>query len=224
MRLGIYGRKVGMTQIFDDNGGTVPITVIDTTGCVVTQVKTKASEGYNAIQVGFGKRKPQNVGKAAAGHFKKAGVEAKARVKEIRFEETTDLSQVKTGQVLTPSMFTKGDRVDVSGITKGYGFTGVMKRYGWSGKDATHGTSKYFRHGGSNGTNTFPGRVLKNHGMPGQWGNRLRTAQNLEVVDVRPEQNLILLRGAVPGPKQGMLLIRSTKKKKAPEGRTMVQA
>ena len=221
MRLGIVGKKVGMTQIFNEAGATVPVTVVDTTGCHITQVKTKDSDGYCALQLGYGSRKPQNVSKSAAGHFKKANVQARATVQEIRFDDDADLSQVKAGQTLSAGMFAKGDRVDIVGTTKGKGFTGVMKRYGWSGKDATHGTSKYFRHGGSNGTNTFPGRVLKLHGMPGQEGNAQRTTVNLEIVDVRPEDNLILVKGAVPGPAGSTVVIRSSKRRKLPEGRTM---
>lgn len=220
MRLGIYGRKVGMTQIFDENGGIVPVTVIDTSNCYVTQVKSKENDGYAAVQVGFGKRKPQNVNKSATGHFKKASVAGTARVRELRFKDDADLTQFKAGQTLSPTMFAKGDRVDVTGLTKGKGFQGVMKRLGFKGKDATHGTSKYFRHGGSNGTNTCPGKVLKNKGMPGQTGNWSRTISNLEVFDVRDKENLLLLRGAVPGAREGLLLIRSTKRAKAPEGRT----
>lgn len=219
MRLGIYGRKVGMTQIFDENGGVVPVTVVDTSNCYVTQVKSKESDGYAALQMGFGKRKPQNVKKAQTGHLKKASVAPCMGVREVRFEDRADLSQFKPGQELSPTMFSKGDRVDVTGVTKGKGFGGVMKRLGFHGKHATHGTSKYFRHGGSNGTNTCPGRVLKNKGMPGQTGNWSRTIPNIEIFDVRDKENLLLLRGAVPGAKQGLLLIRSTKRAKSPEGR-----
>lgn len=220
MRLGIIGRKVGMTQIFNEAGHTVPISVIDTSGCHITQIKTKETDGYLALQLGVGSRKPQNVDKARVGHFKKAGVQARARLQEVRFEGEADLSQLKAGQALSPAMFVKGDIVDVSGVSKGHGFSGVMKKFNWAGKHATHGTSKYFRHGGSNGTNTFPGRVLKNKGMPGQHGNTNRTVQNLEIVEVRPEENLILVKGAIPGAKNGLIMVRSAKRVKAPEGRT----
>lgn len=221
MRLGIYGRKVGMTQIFDENGAIVPITVIDTSDCQITQVKTKATDGYNALQVGYGKRKPQNLTKAQAGHFKKASAGNKAKVGEIRFDPETDLTQLRAGQALTPGMFVKGDRVDVIGTSRGRGFAGVFKRFNFHGKDATHGTSKYFRHGGSNGSNTFPGRVLKNKGMPGHSGDSRTTISNIEIVDVRPEENLLLLRGNVPGARNGTVLIRSSKRAKVPEGRTL---
>jgi large subunit ribosomal protein L3 len=213
-----------MTQIFDENGGIVPVTVVDTSDCFITQIKTKANDGYNAIQVGFGSRKPQNVSKSQTGHFKKASVAPRLRVKEIRLTDSDDLTQLKAGVALSPAMFVKGDRVDVTGVTKGKGFQGVMKRLGFSGKDATHGTSKYFRHGGSNGTNTCPGRVLKNKGMPGQTGDWNRTIAGIEVFDVREKENLLLLRGAVPGSRSGFVMIRSTKRAKAPAGRSWTGA
>lgn len=224
MRFGIYGRKVGMTQIFDEAGMCIPVTVIETSGCAVAQVKTKDKEGYNALQVGFGARKLQNVNKAKVGHYKKAGVQAKAKLKEMRFDDDADMSQFKAGTILSPGMFAKGDLLDVVGTSKGHGFTGVMKRLGFHGKHATHGTSKYFRHGGSNGSNTFPGRVLKNKGMPGHHGDTRTTVSNLKVIDVRVDENLILLKGAVPGPKDGYVLLRATKRKKAPQGRSLAAA
>ncbi len=225
MRLGILGKKVGMTQIFNEAGASIPVTVVDTAGCHITQVKTRSTDGYDALQMGIGSRKPQNVNKAGQGHFKKAGVAARASTQEVRFkgEKEVDLTQLKAGQALNPAMFAKGDKVDVIGISKGHGFTGVMKRLGYKGKHATHGTSKYFRHGGSNGSNTFPGRVLKNKGMPGHDGAVPRTTTNLLVVDVLPAENLILLKGAIPGPKQGVVVIRSSKRTKNPEGRTLTQ-
>jgi large subunit ribosomal protein L3 len=215
MRLGILGRKVGMTQIFDETGGTVPVTVVDTTDCYITQVKTKETDGYAAVQVAFGDRKPQNVNKAKTGHFKKATVPARAMMKEIRVTPADDLSQLKAGQKLSGLMFAKGDRVDVIGVTKGKGFQGVMKRHGYHGADATHGVHEYFRHAGSAGTNTFPGRILKNKGMPGHMGDVQRTIKNIEVVQIHEKENLLLLRGALPGAKSGVLLIRLTKKAKS---------
>lgn len=220
-RLGIFAKKIGMTQIFE-NGLAVPVSVLDTTGCEITQVKTKDNDGYNALQIGIGDRKPQNLRRSMSGHLKKAGVKPKALVREIRLDATDDMAAFKPGQTLKPTMLQKGDRVDVTGLTRGKGFTGVMKRLGYAGKDATHGTSKYFRHGGSSGTNTFPGKVLKNKGMPGQCGNSYRTTQNIEVVDVRADDNLILLKGSVPGPTTGLLVIRSSIKHKVPEARAWV--
>ncbi len=212
MKLGIVGKKVGMTTIFNEAGLTVPITVVDTSDCYVTQVKTKETDGYAALQVAYGFRKPQNVDKARLGHYKKANVPARLRSKEIRVELTDDLSQFKAGQKLSASMFAKGDIVDVIGTTKGKGFAGVMKRYHWHGADATHGVSKYFRHGGSNGANTFPGRVLKSKGMPGQLGNSPRTIQKLTIVEVRPDENLIFIKGGIPGPDGGYVTIRPASK------------
>ena len=224
MRLGIVGKKVGMTQVFDENGLVVPITVIDTTNCFVTQVKTKSTDGYTALQVGFGDRKPQNVTKAKIGHYKRAGVQARALSKELRLKDTDDVTQIKAGQTLSVGMFAKGDQVDVVGTTKGRGFAGVIKRWGFHGCDASHGGHKYFRHGGSNGTNTFPGKVLKNKGMPGHYGDAQRTINNLKVVDVKPEQNLLFLKGAVPGAKNGLIIIRSSNRfYKKLEGRTLTK-
>lgn len=208
MKLGLLGRKVGMTRIYDENGVMVPVTVVDTTGCVVTQVKTRKTDGYNSLQLGIGTRKPQNVKKTAAGHFKKANVAATATVKELRFSEKDDLTGVALGSTISAGIFKKGDRVDVRGTMKGRGFAGVMKRHGFSGKNATHGTSKYFRHGGSAGSNTFPGRILKNKGMPGHMGDCPRTTQNLLVAEVRPEENLLLLKGAIPGSRNGVVMVR----------------
>ncbi|MBI4404753.1 MAG: 50S ribosomal protein L3 [Deltaproteobacteria bacterium] len=223
MRLGILGKKVGMTQIFDGQGAVVPVTVVDTTGCVITQVKRKEKDGYSALQVAFGERKPQNVNKARTGHFKKAQVAPKAALREIRVQVDEEIAHVKPGQKLLATMFAKGDRVDVIGVTKGKGFQGVVKRHGFHGADASHGVHEYFRHGGSAGTNTFPGRILKNKGMPGQTGNVPRTTQNVEVAEVKENENLILLRGAIPGPNNGMVVIRSTKKAPFPEGRTWAE-
>ena len=217
MRLGIIGKKVGMTQVFDDSGARIPVTVIDASDCFVTQVKSKQTDGYSAIQVGFGQRKPQNLNKSIAGHFRKANVPGKGRLKELRITE--DATTLKASDQLSVNMFTKGDFVDVIGLTKGRGFTGVMKRWNYHGKDATHGTSKYFRHGGSAGTNTFPGRILKLKGNPGQYGNEQVTVANLQIVDVKGDENLILIKGALPGPNGGNLMIRAAKRLKAPEGR-----
>ena len=219
MKLGILGLKVGMTQFFRESGGTCPITVVQTADCVVTQVKTKQTDGYNALQVSIGARKPQNVNKAIAGHYKKCEVAPKARIQEIRLENDADLSQFKIGQKLNTAMFQKGDRVDVTGTMKGRGFAGVIKRLGFSGKNATHGTSKYFRHAGSAGTNIDPGRIMKNRGMPGHMGNCPRTVANVEIVDIQTDDSLILVKGGIPGAKNSVVLIRPAKKAAAPENR-----
>ena len=227
MRLGIYGRKVGMTQVFDSAGALLPVTVLDTSGIYVTQVKTKETDGYTAVQVAFSKKKPQNLSMSEAGHFKKASVPAQHRLKEIRFTDTDDLSQIKVGSALSCGMFEKGDKVDVIGQSRGRGFTGVMKRFNFHGKHATHGTSKYFRHGGSNGANTFPGRVFKNKGMPGHMGDIKVTVSNLQIVDVRPEENIVIVKGNIPGSQNGYVLLRTskrTKKAKKPQGRSLTAA
>ncbi len=222
MRIGILGRKVGMTQVFDERGFLLPITVIDTTGCVISQVKTKDKDGYTAVQLAFGETKPQNVKKAKAGHFKKAGSAAKSFVKELRLEDTDDVAPLKAGTVLSAGLFQKGDFVDVTGTSRGRGFAGVMKRYNFHGKDATHGTHEYFRHPGSAGTNTFPGRIRKNQGMPGHMGDVKKTVQNMQVVDVKPEENLIFVCGAIPGPRQGRVVVRlAVKRLKKTEGRAL---
>jgi len=223
MALGILGRKVGMTQIFDDNGALVPVTVIDTSECMVSQVKTKDNDGYQALQVSFENRKPQNINKSTAGHFKKAGVAAKRLVKEFRMSSTEDISNFKAGQALNVGMFQKGDRVDVVGTSKGRGTAGVMKRWNFHGADATHGVSDYFRHGGSNGANTFPGRVIKNKGMPGHMGDVRTTTLNLRVLDVKESDNLLFVKGNVPGHINAWVMVRPTNRRPAPAGRTVVK-
>ncbi|NBX76745.1 MAG: 50S ribosomal protein L3 [Proteobacteria bacterium] len=224
MALGILGRKVGMTQIFDDNGALVPVTVIDTTDCMISQVKTQDKDGYQALQVAVGNRKPQNVNKATAGHFKKAGMAAKSQRQEFRLDSTADLTAFKAGQALNVGMFQKGDKVDVVGTSKGRGTQGVVKRWGFHGADATHGVSDYFRHGGSNGANTFPGKVIKNKGMPGRMGDVRTTTLNLKVLEVKEAENLLLVKGAVPGHINSWVMVRPTNRKVAPTGRTFVKA
>lgn len=224
MSFGILGQKIGMTQIFDSTGNVVPITVLDTSGCVITQVKTKDNDGYCSLQLGIGSKKPQNISKPRAGLFKKAAVEGKRLLQEFRLGDTTDMTTFKAGQTLSASMFQKGDKVDVIGTSKGKGFQGVMKKYNFSGKPATHGTAKHFRHTGSIGMHTFPGRVFKNKKMPSRMGGDRKTLQNLEIVDVRPEQNLILIKGSVPGANKDTVLIRSAIKKAPMEGRSWTGA
>ncbi|NBT57505.1 50S ribosomal protein L3 [bacterium] len=224
MALGILGRKVGMTQIFDDNGALVPVTVIDTSDCMVSQVKTQDKDGYQALQVASGTRKPQNINKPTAGHFKKAGMAAKPHRQEFRLDASMDVSTYKAGQTLTVGMFQKGDKVDVVGTSKGRGTQGVVKRWGFHGADATHGVSDYFRHGGSNGANTFPGKVIKNKGMPGRMGDVRTTTLNLKVLEVKESENLILVKGAVPGHINSLVMVRYTNRRPAPTGRTVIKA
>lgn len=218
-KLGILGRKVGMTQIFDENGALVPVTVVDTTGCVITQVKTKDKDGYVAVQLGVGERKPQNVTKAKAGHFKKANTAAKAELHELRLADTDDVAALKLGAAINCTLFQKGDRVDVRGISKGKGFQGPMKRHNFAGKDAGHGTSKYFRHVGSIGMHTYPGRVFPGKKMPGHMGNETVTVQNVLVVDVKADENLIVLRGGIPGGKRSVVFVQTAVRKPMPADR-----
>lgn len=207
---GLIGKKIGMTQLFGSDGNVVPVTVIETGPCVVVQKKESAKDGYNALQLGFGSKKSQRVNKPGQGHMGKAGKGAFQVLREFRLE---DVSGYEVGQEIKVSdLFKVGDRVDVSGTSKGRGFTGVIKRWGFGGFPASHGTHEYFRHGGSIGNRSYPGRVFKGKKMAGQWGNETIAVQNLQVVAIRPEENLLLVKGAVPGAKRGTLLIRPTVK------------
>jgi large subunit ribosomal protein L3 len=203
---GLIGKKLGMTQFYNADGNVVPVTVIQTGPCVVVQKKESARDGYNALQVGFGSKKNQRVNKPAQGHMSKAGKGAFEVLKEFRLE---DVSEYTVGQeIKVAELFKTGDRIDVSGTSKGHGFTGVIKRWSFGGFPGSHGTHEYFRHGGSIGNRSYPGRVRKGKKMAGHWGNETVSIQNLEVVDVRPEQNLMLVRGAVPGAKHGVVIVR----------------
>jgi large subunit ribosomal protein L3 len=208
---GLIGKKLGMTQLFSADGSVVPITVIETGPCVVVQKREAGRDGYSALQLGFGAKKGQRVNKPEQGHLKKVGKGAFQVLREFRSE---DLSPYEVGQEIKVSdMFKTGDRVDVTGTSKGRGFAGVIKRWGFGGFPGSHGTHEYFRHGGSIGNRSFPGRVFKGKRMAGQWGNEKISVQNLEVMDVRAEGNLLLLRGAVPGSRGKVLLIRRTVKR-----------
>ncbi len=202
---GILGRKIGMTRIFNEKGEVVPVTVIQAGPCYVTQVKRTETDGYEAIQVGFEEVHPNRLNKPRLGHLKKHGLPALRILREFRVE---DASQYEVGQVLTVEMFQPGDLVDVTGTSKGRGFQGGVKRYGFGGGPKTHGQSDRWRAPGSIGAGTFPGRVLPGTRMAGRMGNRRVTVQNLEVVRVDPEHNLILVKGAVPGHKKGLVMIR----------------
>ena len=201
--LGIIGKKLGMTQVFAKDGNLVPVTVIQAGPCTVVQVKTSASDGYAAVQLGAGEQKPQRLSKAAVGHRKKAGKMVRL-IKEFRADGEFQLGQ----ELKVADFFKAGDRIDVTGTTKGKGFQGVIKRHGFGGFPGSHGTHEYFRHGGSIGNRTHPGRVFKNKRMAGQMGRVRRTILNLEVVDVRADENVILVEGAVPGARNGWLFIR----------------
>jgi large subunit ribosomal protein L3 len=207
---GLIGKKIGMTQFYNSDGNVVPVTLIETGPCVVVQKRESAKDGYNALQVGFGHKKSQRVNKPEQGHMAKAGRGAFEVLKEFRLE---DVSQYEVGQeIKAVELFKAGDRVDVSGTSKGHGFTGVIKRWSFGGFPGSHGTHEYFRHGGSIGNRSFPGRVRKGKKMAGHWGNERISVQNLEVVDIRPEANLILIKGAVPGAKQGIVVVRQAVK------------
>ncbi|HXV82769.1 MAG TPA: 50S ribosomal protein L3 [Candidatus Binatia bacterium] len=203
---GLIGKKVGMTQFYNTEGNVVPVTVIQTGPCVVVQKKENSKDGYNAIQLGFGSKKNQRVNKPEQGHMAKAGKGAFEVLKEFRLD---DVSRFQVGEEIKASdVFKAGDRIDVSGFSKGHGFTGVIKRWSFGGFPGSHGTHEYFRHGGSIGNRSFPGRVRKGKKMAGHWGNEQISVQNLEVVDIRPENNLMLVKGAVPGAKHGIVLVR----------------
>ncbi|HTF92411.1 MAG TPA: 50S ribosomal protein L3 [Verrucomicrobiae bacterium] len=202
---GLIGRKLGMTQIYNAEGNVVPVTVVQTGPCIVVQKKEMASDGYTALQVGFGVKKAQRVNKAARGHMAKAGKGAFEFLREFRLD---DVSQYEVGQeIKVENLFKVGDRIDVSGISKGHGFTGVIKRWSFAGFPGSHGTHEYFRHGGSIGNRSYPGRVRKGKKMAGHWGNEQVSTQNLEVIDIRADENLMLVRGAVPGAKQGVVIL-----------------
>lgn len=210
--LGIIGRKIGMTQIFQEDGSVVPVTVVEAGPCWVTQKKTKEKEGYEALQIGFLPKNEKRVKKPLAGHFKKAGIAPVTYVKEFRMESTEGY---EPGQEINVGLlFKAGDVVDVTGLSKGKGFAGVMKRHGFHGSPGSHGTHEYFRHGGSVGSATYPHHVFKGMKMPGQYGNTRVTIQNIRVLEVREDQNLILLRGGIPGSRHGWVLIRNAAKRK----------
>ena len=207
---GLIGKKIGMTQLFAADGSLIPVTVIETGPCVVVQKKETARDGYNGLQLGFKAKKSQRVNKPEQGHLKKVGKGAFQVLREFRSQ---DVSQYEVGQEIKLSdLFKTGDRVDVSGTSKGRGFAGVIKRWGFGGFPASHGTHEYFRHGSSIGNRSFPGRVFKGKRMAGHWGNERVSVQNLEVIDVRAEGNLLLVRGAVPGSRGGVLFIQRTVK------------
>jgi large subunit ribosomal protein L3 len=200
---GMIGKKLGMTGLFTPDGSYVPVTVVKLGPCVVTQVKTEATDGYNALQLGFGDKKKSRVNKPLAGHFKKSGDEVFAYVREFEVESPDEYS---VGQEITLEMFGVGDLVDVTGTTKGRGFSGVMKRHGFHGGKATHGSHSH-RIPGSIGCSAWPAKVIKGKKMPGRYGHARQTVRNLEVVDIRPEENLIMIKGAIPGAKSGLLQI-----------------
>ncbi len=206
----LIGKKLGMTQIFDDEGRRVPVTVIEAGPCSVIQRKTTENDGYEAIQLGFGAQKESRVSKPRVGQFKKAGVETMRELREVRVDAS---DETKAGDTLTAALFEDINFVDVSGTTKGKGFQGVVKRHGFSGGRASHGSHMH-RRTGSIGMCTLPGRVFKGKRMPGHMGSVNVTTQNMKVVQVRADENLILLKGAVPGANGSTLVLREALKKK----------
>jgi large subunit ribosomal protein L3 len=207
---GLLGTKLGMTQLWDENNIVVPVTVIAAATNVVTQVRSPETDGYNAIQVSFGEIEARKVNKPEAGHFGKAGVTPRRHVVEIR---TADAASYSVGQELSPELFVAGDEIDVTGTSKGKGFAGTMKRHGFSGVGASHGAHRNHRKPGSIGACATPGRVFKGTRMSGRMGNDTVTTQNVTVHAVDAEKGLILLKGAVPGPRGGLVVIRSAAKK-----------
>jgi large subunit ribosomal protein L3 len=201
---GLLGRKIGMTQVFSPNGEAIPVTVIETGPCVVTQIRTSDRDGYEAVQIGFGEVKPKSLTKPEQGHLKGAG----RLVRHLREFSADNVEDYQVGQVITADLFEVGQIVDVTGTSKGRGFQGVVKRHGFSGGPRTHGQSDRLRAPGSIGAGTTPGHVWKNTRMAGRMGNKRVTVQNLQVVEVLADRHLLLIRGSVPGAKNGLLMIR----------------
>jgi large subunit ribosomal protein L3 len=209
MKKGIIGRKLGMTQIFDEKGNVIPVTVINAGPCVVTQKKTKEKDGYDAVQLGFSDIEERKLNKPEKGHFLKAKVSFKRYLKEFRLENAASMN---VGDIITADTFAAGEKVDITGITKGRGFSGVIKRWNAHRLRMTHGTGPVHRQVGSMGANSDPSRVFKNKKMAGQYGNEQVTTLNLEVVKIDADKNLIAVKGAVPGSRGGIVYIRNTVK------------
>ena len=209
MQKAIIGKKVGMTQIFDETGKVIPVTVVEAGPCTVTQKKTIETDGYEAVQLGFESVKEAKLTKPEAGHLKKAGVEAVKHLKEFRLE---DCSALNVGDVVKADTFAAGDWIDVTGISKGHGYQGVIKRHGAHRTDMTHGGGPVHRHAGSMGASSHQSRIFPGKIGAGQMGNEQVTIENLEVVKVDAELNMIVIRGAIPGPKGGLVYIRNTVK------------
>ena len=208
MKKGIIGKKIGMTQIFDEIGNVIPVTVIQAGPCVVAQKKTVETDGYNAVQLGFADVKEKHMTKPEKGHFEKAGVAFKKHLKEFRLD---DISAINVGDVITADTFAAGEKVDVTGMTKGHGYSGVIKRWNHHHLRMTHGTGPIHRQPGSMGV-IDPARIFKNKKMAGQYGNEQVTVQNLKVVKIDSENNLIAVKGAVPGAKNGIVFVRNSVK------------
>lgn len=206
---GIIGRKVGMTQIFEDSGKAVPVTVIEAGPCSIVQLKTQEKDGYQAVQLGFGEQKENRMNKPRRGHLAKAGVDSTFVLREFRVQSLDELS---IGNVVDASVFAEGELVDVTGTSKGHGFSGVVRRWNFAGGKKSHGGEQDLRRPGSIGASATPSRVFKGKKMAGRYGAKRHTVQNLSVVQADPERNLLVLKGAVPGPPNGLLLIRKAAK------------
>ena len=209
MEKAIIGKKLGMTQVFTDDGRVQPVTVIEAGPCYVTQIKTVETDGYNSVQVAYGEIKAKNVNKCQTGAFKKAGVEPKRVMKEFKYN---DITKFALGQVIKADMFAEGDVVDVTGTSKGHGFTGVIKRWNQHRLKMTHGVGPVHREVGSMGANSTPSRVFKGKKMPGHYGHETITVQNLKVVRVDADRNIILVKGSIPGPNESIVTIKSAAK------------
>ncbi len=207
MSKGLIGKKLGMTSLYSQNGRQIPVTVIEVGPCVVTQVKTVTKDGYNALQLAYGQKSPKNVTRSIQGHLAASGLKAAMRLGEVSVD---DPEAYKPGQQIPADIFTVGEKVNVSGTTKGRGFAGVMKRHGFSGGRKTHGSHSH-RIPGSIGCSAWPARVIKGKKMPGHYGVDNQSARNLEVVDIRPDENLLMVKGAVPGPVSGFVKISKLK-------------
>ena len=209
MQKGIIGKKLGMTQLFDESGKVVPVTIVEAGPCVVVQKKTEESDGYQAVQIGFGDISSKKVKKPAKGHFEKANVAPKKTLREFRLE---DISALSVGDIIKADTFAAGDHVDVSGISKGKGYAGSIKRWNNHRLRMTHGTGPVHRHAGSMGSTSTPSRVFKGKKLPGHLGAEKVTVQNLTIVKVDAENNLIAVKGAIPGPKGGVICIMDSVK------------
>ena len=207
MSRGLLGKKLGMTGFFTPEGRYLPVTVIEAGPCVVTQIKTRATDGYDALQLGFGEKRKSRVNKPLQGHYKKSGEQCFRYLREFGVDNPEEYN---LGQEITVDMFKVGDRVDVVGTTKGRGFAGVIKRHGFHRGPMTHG-SRNVRRPGSIGCSAWPAKVIKGKKMPGQYGNDRKTVRNLEIIDIRPEDNVILVKGAVPGAKSGLMAVKNPK-------------
>jgi large subunit ribosomal protein L3 len=209
MKKALIGKKIGMTQIFDDLGNVIPVTIIEAGPCVVVQKKTVVNDGYDSVKFGFQDIKDAKLSKPVAGQFKKVNISPKKYLKEFRLD---DAASMNVGDVVTADVFAQGDRVDITGMTKGHGYSGVIKRWNQHRLKMTHGVGPVHREAGSMGANSSPSRIFKNKHLAGQYGNEKVTIQNLNVVRVDAEKNLIAVKGAVPGAKGGIVFIRNTVK------------